>query len=63
MDSKTLLTETLNNEDKVRQKNTKGFSWVLFFAGEEFNQELDKNERGDKRNIIDFEKESNQTGV
>jgi len=63
MDSKTLLVKTLNNENTVKQKTTKGFSWVLFFAGEEFNQELDKNERGDKINLIDFEKESNQAGV
>lgn len=63
MDSKTLLVKTLDNENKVKQKTTKGFSWVLFFAGEEFNQELDENERGDKINLIDFEKESNQKGV
>lgn len=63
MDSKTLLTKTLDNENNVRQKNTKGFSWVLFFAGEEFNQELAKNESQRKIETIDFEKESNQAGV
>lgn len=63
MNSETLLEKTLNNEEVIRKANTKGFSWVLFFAGEEFNQELDKNERRDKINLIDFEKESNQAGV
>jgi len=63
MDSKTLLTKKLDNENKVRQRNTKGFSWVLFFAGEEFNQELAKNESQRKIETIDFEKESNQAGV
>lgn len=63
MDSKTLLDKTLSNEDTIREKNTKGFSWVLFFAGEEFNQELAEKESQRKIEPIDFEKESNQAGV
>jgi len=63
MDSKTLLVNTLNNENKVKQKTTKGFSWVLFFAGEEFNQELKKNENQKKIELIDFEKENHREGI
>jgi hypothetical protein len=63
MDSKTLLVKTLDNENKVKQKTTKGFSWVLFFAGEEFNQELEKIKSQRKIELIDFEKQSNRAGV
>ena len=63
MDSETLLVKTLDNENKVKQKTTKGFSWVLFFAGEEFNQELEKIKSRRKTELIDFEKQSNRAGV
>ena len=63
MDSKTLLVKTLDNENKVKQETTKGFSWVLFFAGEEFNQELEKIKSQRKTELIDFEKQSNRAGV
>ena len=58
MTSDTLLIETLNKERKVKQKAQKekigkNFSWVLFFAGEEYNQGLAQQEIPEK-NIIDF---------
>ncbi|CAG8476915.1 877_t:CDS:2, partial [Racocetra fulgida] len=48
----------LSLEKKVKQKAqqegiSKNFSWVLFFAGEEYNQELAQQEIPEK-NIIDF---------
>jgi hypothetical protein len=63
MNSKTLLDRTLRNENTIRRENVKNFSWVLFFAGEEFNQELAKNNEVLASNTIDFEKESVREGV
>ena len=61
--NKELLLETLQKEKKVRsQKREKrqDFSWILFFAGEEYNQELSNNQEIQKKiNLIDFEKAEN----
>ncbi|CAG8837650.1 11609_t:CDS:2, partial [Racocetra persica] len=66
MTSETLLLETLNKEKKVKQKTqqeriSKNFSWVLFFAGEEYNQELSQQEIPEK-NIIDFAQVGQEKG-
>ncbi|CAG8719448.1 14126_t:CDS:1, partial [Racocetra persica] len=66
MTSETLLLETLNKEKKVKQKAqkegiSKNFSWVLFFAGEEYNQELAQQEIPEK-NIIDFAQVGQEKG-
>lgn len=59
--SNDLLSTTLEKEKKIRKKKVKkdkdsikDFSWVLFFAGEEFNQELTQNQET-KDNTIDFD--------
>ena len=51
-----LLLKTLEKEKIVRKwerkkwkNNLKDFSWVLFFAGEEFNQELSQNQENKKK--------------
>jgi len=69
MNSSKLLT-TLEKEKIVRQKklekdkdNIKNYSWVLFFAGEEFNQELAGNQEiQPKINLIDFAKAGGKEG-
>jgi hypothetical protein len=61
--SEGLLLETLKKEKTIREKIKKGdrdavknFSWVPFFAGEEFNQTLTTNQEIKSRvNLIDFE--------
>jgi hypothetical protein len=63
MDSKALLVRTLTKENKIRRENAKNFSWVLFFAGEEFNQELAKDSKVLANNTIDFEKENSREGA
>ena len=69
MNSSKLLT-TLEKEKIVRQKklekdkdNIKNYSWVLFFAGEEFNQELAGNQEiQPKINLIDFAEAGGKEG-
>jgi len=69
MNSSKLLT-TLEKEKIVRQKklekdkdNIKNNSWVLFFAGEEFNQELAGNQEiQPKINLIDFAEAGGKEG-
>jgi hypothetical protein len=63
MDSKALLDRTLTNENTIREQTTKNFSWVLFFAGEEFNQELAKDGKVLANNTIDFGKEGSREGA
>ena len=62
-----LLPKTLERKKIAKAKIASGeglenSSWVLFFAGQEFNEELEKEGQNiNKENIIDFEKlESNQ---
>ncbi|CAG8497756.1 29283_t:CDS:2 [Gigaspora margarita] len=66
MNSETLLIKSLNKEKKIKQKAqtekiSKNFSWVLFFAGEEYNQELAQQKIPEK-NIIDFAKFGSEKG-
>ncbi|CFW93005.1 protein of unknown function [endosymbiont DhMRE of Dentiscutata heterogama] len=66
MNNETLLIKTLNKEKKVKKKAqkegiSKNFSWVLFFAGEEYNQELAQQEIPEK-NIIDFAQVGQEKG-
>jgi hypothetical protein len=66
--NKGLLLETLKKNQVVRkllkgennQDSLKNSSRVLFFAGEEFNQELSQNQ--EKINLIDFSEAGNKKG-
>lgn len=65
MNSKLLLK--IAKEKKFRgwkwekdENNLKDFSWVLFFAGEEFNQELSQNQ--EKIKLIDFSETESKKG-
>lgn len=59
------LLATLEKEKEIRKRVkenvelTKNFSWIPFFAGEEFNQQLAKMS-GKKINLIDFSQVGNQ---
>lgn len=66
MSSETLLEKIFKQERQVKQKVqadgiSKNSSWVLFFAGAEFNQELEKQAIPEK-NIIDFAKFGSEKG-
>lgn len=61
------INKTLASKiEAKKEKKTKGkkeieiFSWPSFFAGEEYNQELDKNSKITKDNVIDFSQEKNK---
>ena len=63
------LKETLEREEKVRRKakekgeSIRHYSWVPFFAGEEFNQEiLNYQEIKNRINPIDFDKLRGNSG-
>ena len=47
-------------EKKTKGKDIELFSWPSFFAAEEYNQELAKNNQISKDNIIDFSQEKNK---
>ena len=50
----------IRKEKKNKGEDIKIFSWASFFAGEEYNQELAKNDKILKSNIIDFSEENNK---
>jgi hypothetical protein len=67
--NRKLLLETIKDKERTRRKlkekvgKIKNFSWVIFFAGEEFNQELSGNQELQKKiSLIDFCEERNQKG-
>ncbi|CAG8437440.1 6950_t:CDS:1 [Ambispora leptoticha] len=63
---KQQIIKEINKKEAVRKEKKgaeklKNFSWPSFFAGEEYNQELDQNsEIKDRINLIDCEKISNE---
>src|SRR5688572_1415510 len=70
--NKELLLETIKTEKSVRQekrkkdsKNIKDFSWVSFFAGEEYNQILAQEQELQKNindNTLDFSQLGDKKG-
>ena len=52
---KTIESKTeARKEKKIKGENIKLFSWLSFFAGEEYNQELAKHSKIKDDNIIEF---------
>ena len=70
--NKELLLKTIEVKEKARKKisskdknNKKNFSWVSYFAGEEYNQELTQNHELQKKingNVIDFSQVGKEEG-
>ncbi|CAG8439733.1 2071_t:CDS:2, partial [Cetraspora pellucida] len=60
-DEKISSVEVYQKDGAQKEGISKNFSWVLFFAGEEYNQELTQQEIPEK-NIIDFAQAGQEKG-